>query len=323
MRKLPGWLMLVSSLAGQNQTARMRIWRALKFCGAGALRDGVYLLPQSPSARRLLQEQADAVAAAGGSAHIVAFESSDDTQQQAFQALFDRSDDYSALFERLQSLQSTLSKMDEVEARKTLGGIRRELTALAVVDFFPGPSRHQVESVLADAEVAINARYSGDEPHALAGEIPRCDRKDFRGRAWVTREHLWIDRVCSAWLIRRFIDPKATFLWLKRPQDGPKKALGFDFDGARFSHVGAKVTFEVLLTSFGLEHDRGLSRLGALVHYLDVGGVAVAEAAGFAAIMAGARATQASDDALLKTIMPVLDQLYAAYSEATSDAMPP
>lgn len=125
---------------------------------------------------------------------------------------------------------------------------------------------------------------------------------------------MWIDRVASAWLIRRFIDPKARFLWLKRVQDCPKRAVGFDFDGAEFTHVGTKVTFEVLLASFALAQDEGLARLGALVHPLDVGGLPTAEGPGFAAVMAGARALQADDDALLEAMTPALDSLYKAYS---------
>jgi hypothetical protein len=127
---------------------------------------------------------------------------------------------------------------------------------------------------------------------------------------------LWIDRAASAWLIRRFIDPKAKFLWLKRVKDCPKSVVGFDFDGAEFTHVDSKVTFEVLLSSFNLEHDAGLARLGALVHHLDVGGIPIAEAPGFATIMAGARSLQQDDDALLKAMTPVLDSLYAGYGDA-------
>ena len=142
------------------------------------------------------------------------------------------------------------------------------------------------------------------------------DPKDYRGRTWATREHLWIDRVASAWLIRRFIDQKAKFLWLKRVKDCPKSAVGFDFDGAEFTHVGSKVTFEVLVSSFALEQDGGLTRLGALVHHLDVGGIPIAEGPGFATIMAGARLLQQDDDALLKAMTPVLDSLYAGYASA-------
>ena len=314
------WLMLVSSLPGQTQTARMRVWRALKAAGAGALRDGVYVLPQTDTSRAVLEEQAAEVIAAEGDAQIIVFASRDDAQQQALVALFDRSDEYRALFGQLDALQGRLATLDEVQARRELAMLRRDLAALVAIDFFPGPSRQQVEHALADAESALNARYSPDEPHARRGTVPRCDPVHYRGRLWATREQLWIDRVASAWLIRRFIDRKAKFVWIKTTRSCPKDAVGFDFDGAAFTHRGARVTFEVLLASFGLGDDRGLARLGALVHYLDVGGVSVPEAAGFAAIMAGARATQPDDDALLKTIAPVLDSLYATYAQELDPA---
>jgi hypothetical protein len=117
-------------------------------------------------------------------------------------------------------------------------------------------------------------------------------------------------------LIRRFIDPKAKFVWLKRVIDCPKRAVGFDFDAAEFTHVGSKVTFEVLVASFDLEHDRGLVRLGDLIHHLDVGGIPVSEGPGLATIMAGARALQKDDDALLRAMTPVFDALYAGYVNA-------
>ena len=120
--------------------------------------------------------------------------------------------------------------------------------------------------------------------------------------------------VASAWLIRRFIDPKARFLWMKKPKDCPKNALGFDFDGAAFTHVEERVTFQVLMASFGLEGDAGLDRLGNLVHYLDVGGVPVAEPAGFETILQGIRSGSKDDDAFLSQVSVVLDHLHAAYS---------
>jgi hypothetical protein len=127
-----------------------------------------------------------------------------------------------------------------------------------------------------------------------------------------------VDRVASAWLIRRFIDPQARFLWLAQPSDCPSEALGFDFDGAAFTHVGERVTFETLLASFSLEDDAALMRLAALVHQLDVGGDSVAEAAGFEAVMAGARERLDDDDALLAEIGTVLDSLYAHFARAAA-----
>lgn len=313
------WLMLVNSVSGENKTARMRIWRALKASGAAALRDGVYVLPRSDGARAVFAEQADAVIAAGGSAHVLAFDGEDDVQQGALVRLFDRGAEYAELFASLRAFNARIAKLDEVEARRELATLRRETAALIAIDFFPGAARHQVESALTDSEAAVNVRFSPDEPHPAKGAIPSRDKARYRGRTWATRQHLWIDRVASAWLIRRFIDPKAKFLWLKKPKDCPKAALGFDFDGAEFTHVGARVTFEVLAASFGLDRDRAIARIGAMVHYLDVGGIAVPEAAGFAAIMTGAREQQPNDDKLLQAMSAVLDALYAGYGEPDGD----
>ena len=311
------WLMLVTSLAGQNQTARMRIWRALKASGAESLRDGVYLLPRSEATQAVFDQLATEVIQAGGSAHIVALASTDAEQEGQFRRLFDRSAEYAALHASVDAWFAELDSLDEVDARRRLAGLRRDLAALAAIDFFPDAARQHVENVLADAEARLNKIFSPDEPHAKSGDIPTRDRSAYQGRLWATRARPWVDRVASAWLIRRFIDPKATFRWLKSPGDCPKKAVGFDFDGAEFTHIGGRVTFEVLLVSFGLDHDRGLMRLAALVHYLDVGGVAVPEAAGLTAILAGARTRVAGDEALLETMSGVFDDLYTTYSSSS------
>jgi hypothetical protein len=307
------WLLLITNLPGQNQTLRMRIWRALKAAGAGLLRDGVYVLPQTAASRQLFDEQALEIRNVAGSVHILSFESDSAEQQSALTELFDRTADYQELHARLDACKRNLAKLTELDARRALAAIARDVAATAVTDFFPGKSQDQVQSALADAEAALNTRFSPNEPRPAHRKIPRRDLTDYRGRTWATRHHMWIDRVCSAWLIRRFIDPKAKFVWLKRIQDKPKRAIGFDFDGAEFSHVDSKVTFEVLLTSFGLEGDLGLARLGTLVHFLDVGGIPVAEAPGLAAIVSGARSLQPDDDALLLTVAPALDSLYHTY----------
>jgi hypothetical protein len=121
--------------------------------------------------------------------------------------------------------------------------------------------------------------------------------------------------MASAWLIRRFIDRKASFLWLDDPKRCPKKALGFDFDGAAFTHVDGRVTFEVLAASFGLAGDPAIARIGAIVHCLDVGGVPVAEAPGVEAVLAGARAAAADDDKLLAEASRLFDNLHRNYSQ--------
>jgi hypothetical protein len=265
----------------------------------------------------VLEEQGSEIKAAGGLVQVLSFDAESPDQNAEFVALFDRTEEYAEAIQRLDAVKGELTKLTESEARQRLAGITREVATIGARDFFPGEPRKQMEGALADAETALNARFAPDEPHAAHRSIRPRERKDYRGRTWATRERMWIDRVASAWLIRRFIDPKAKFLWLKRVKDCPKSAVGFDFDAAEFTHVDSKVTFEVLLSSFNLEQDAGLARLGALVHHLDVGGIPIAEGPGFATIMAGARSTQPDDDALLKAMTPVLDSLYAGYTEAS------
>lgn len=310
------WLLLITNLPGHNPTLRMRMWRALKAAGAGLLRDGAYLLPNGERAREVLEEQGAEIKAAGGLVQVLSFDAESAEQNAELVALFDRAGEYAEAIERLDALKGELAKLGEPEARQRLAAVTREVAVIAARDFFPGEPRKQMEGALAYAEAALNARFAPDEPHPAHRKIRPRDRKDYRGRTWATRERLWIDRVASAWLIRRFVDPKAKFLWLKRVKDCPKSAIGFDFDGAEFTHVDSKVTFEVLLASFQLEQDTGLSRLGALVHHLDVGGIPIAEGPGFATIMAGARALQTDDHELLKAMTPVLDSLYAGYADA-------
>jgi hypothetical protein len=312
--KTPAWLLLITNLPGHNPTIRMRIWRALKTAGAGLLRDGAYVLPNSDEARRVLEEQGAEIRGGGGQVQILSFDADSPDQNAALVALFDRTADYAESAEKLAALKRELPKLQESEARQHLASAAREVAAVVARDFFPGEPHKQMEGALTDAEAAINARFAPDEPHPAHRNIRPRNRKEYRGRTWATREHLWVDRVASAWLIRRFIDPQAKFLWLKRAKECPKRALGFDFDGAEFTHVDSKVTFEVLVASFGLEQDPGLARLGALVHHLDVGGIPIPEAPGLATIMAGARALQEDDDRLLKAMTPVLDNLYAGYS---------
>ena len=321
--KTAAWLLLITNLPGQNQTLRMRVWRALKAAGAGLLRDGVYVLPDSSTARKTFEEQAVEIRTGAGIVHILALRSDSIEQQDALLALFDRTAEYQELNVRLNTCKKSMPKMTELEARRGIAAIARDLAATIATDFFPGKPQSQVQNGLADAQATLIARFSPNEPRAAHRKIPRLDLKKYRNRTWATRQHMWIDRVCSAWLIRRFIDRQAKFVWLKSIQDKPKRAIGFDFDGATFTHVGSKVTFEVLLTSFGLEADPALTRMGALVHFLDVGGIPVPEAAGFAAIVSGTRTLQPQDEALLKQVSPVLDSLYESYLTSEKDGSQP
>lgn len=308
------WLLLITNLPGGHQTLRVRVWRALKSAGAVALRDGVYLLPAVDAARKVFEEQRRELEAADGSAQVIEFDAAAAEQDTGYRALFDRTHDYRKLLSAVAGTRRQLSRLGEAGARRRVSQLSRDLAGLIAVDFFAGAARGQCEAAVADLVAALETTFSTDEPHTTLRDITTVDRRKYRGRTWATRERLWIDRVCSAWLICRLIDPKAKFLWLKKVADCPKGAVGFDFDGAEFTHVGSKVTFEVLVASFGLGDDPGLAALGQLVHFLDVGGVPVPEAPGFAAVVTGARSLHANDTKLLQAVSPVIDSLYAAFA---------
>lgn len=292
----------------------MRIWRTVKALGCAALRDGAYLLPAQDKHAAQLQALADEALQEKGQAWLLHVQARDTAEQAAYQALFDRSNDYAQWLTGLAEARKTLGSLGAAELGRLLRRQARAYEAIRKVDFFPDEGSIRAQAQWQDFASAIDTMQSPGEPQATAGRIARRDRMQYQGRLWATRQHLWVDRVASAWLIQRFIDPHARFLWLDTPASCPADALGFDFDGATFSHVGDRVTFEVLLASFGLEGDRGLSRLGDMVHALDVGGASAPEASGFEAVLAGARQRWPDDDALLADIGGVLDSLHAHFS---------
>ena len=311
------WLVFLVSQPGKSPTPRIRLWRLLKGLGAAVLRDGVYLLPYRETLAQVLTAQVQSVQTLGGAASLLAVAPLTETDAY-FRALFDRSEDYATLLATLAQWRVALAEATEAQARRQLQQVRREYEALVAIDYFPGPAQDQCTQALAEAEAAVTRHFSPDEPLPLHAGIRQLERTAYRGKQWATRRRLWVDRVASAWLIRRFIDPDAHFLWLSTPQDCPADAIGFDFDGAAFTHTGQRVTFEVLVASFALETDPALARLGVLVHTLDVGGVPVPEAAGFEAILTGVRAASADDDQVLAAMMPVLDALYVAFGQGIS-----
>jgi hypothetical protein len=312
------WLLLVAGLPGQQGALRLRLWRALKAVGAATLRDGVYIAPELDPVSTVFREQLSEIRSAGGTGMLFTIGEMPPEEQDALIALFDRSAQYDKLALSVRAFVDNLRAFNESEARRSLRQLQRECAAIEATDFFRDPRKTSPPAEVLEAERAFNKRFSPDEPVAIQATVLRRSPSDFQGRVWATRSHLWVDRVCSAWLIRRFVDTQARFQWLKRVADCPKKAVGFDFDGATFTHIGNYVTFEVLLRSFALEEDAALEKLGALVHVLDVGGNRIAEAAGFEAVLTGARERCTNDDDLLDDMSRVLDDLYRAFSQAVA-----
>jgi hypothetical protein len=310
------WLLLTVSLPGKSTAPRIRLWRRLKSLGTAVLRDGVYLLPNRDVLQETMEEQVKWVQTLGGTATLLQVEPVTETDEH-FRALFDRGEEYAALMDALTQWRASLANATAAQARRLLQQLRRDLEALVAIDYFPGPAQAHGAQTLAEMEGAFTRQFAPDEPHSVHTSIRPLQKAEYCGKLWATRQHLWVDRVASAWLIRRFIDPEARFLWLQTPQDCPADALGFDFDRATFTHVGNRVTFEVLLASFDLDCDPALARLGVLVHSLDTGGVPVPEAAGFEAILTGVRAHCADDDQLLTAMTPVLNALYTTFGPDT------
>lgn len=312
--------LLILTLPTDNTTARMRAWRSLKAAGAAVLRDGVYVLPAQAQALSSFAAVADDVRSHGGTAYQL---ESDATSIDGFEALFDRSAAFGALMDEVSSGAAQLGIEPALASIKLARKLRKALTQLTSIDFFPTQAQAQTAHALATLEARAHQALSPNEPRSLPSEaVARLNLADYQGRVWATRSRPWADRLACAWLIRRHIDPQATLLWLAQPADSPvtcpADALGFDFDGAAFSHVGNLVTFEVMLASFGLQTP-ALVRLGGLIHCLDVGGAEPAEAAGIERALAGMCSAITDDDALLLAVSAIFDGLCAAFEKEKND----
>ncbi|HET9976142.1 MAG TPA: chromate resistance protein ChrB domain-containing protein [Burkholderiaceae bacterium] len=309
------YVLLLITLPTRPNAVRLRMWRGLKALGAAALRDGAYLLPAEKAAQ--FDALAVAAVAHGGSARVLAAAPRDAAQGEALAALFDRRAAYAEWRDEAAALRREAPRLAETEARRRLRAIADALDALLVIDFFPGPAAGQAREAMEALRADVEQRFAAGEPRTRRSRaLPRLQVQAFQGKRWATRARPWIDRLASAWLIRRFIDGQARFVWLADVKRLPRGAIGFDFDGARFTHIGPRVTFEVLAASFGLDADPALQRLGALVRFVDAGGIPVAEAAGVQQVLGGLRALHADDDRLLDAACAVFDALYTQSDRA-------
>jgi hypothetical protein len=278
------------------------------------MRDGVCVLPQSKTA--LFDPLVAEVQTHGGHASVLELSAPNEAQRADVLALFDRTEADSQWRTEAQALAAAFPALAETEARRRWRATAEALQALLRIDYYPAAAAEQAQAELDALRQALDARFSGGEPVAQAPHgIARLDMRKFQGKCWATRARPWVDRLACAWLIRRFIDPEARFVWLADPAGStpaPRGALGFDYDGARFTHVGSRVTFEVLAASFGLDADPRLQRIARAVHFLDIGGIPVPEAAGLEAVLAGLREVHADDDPLTLAAAAVFDALHAA-----------
>lgn len=310
------WLILTATLPTSPSGLRVRVWRALKATGAGTLREGVYILPEHAGAAQALWDLERTITDAGAEAHMLVVEARDEAQELAFRGLFDRAEHYAELLEAIKLAQGAIKTSAEAQLQKLVRGLEQQLSGIQAGDYFPGKGSKLAADAMAALRRAVELHLSPDEPGAVGMPIQSLKMADFQGRTWATRKRPWVDRLATAWLVQRFIDKRPTFTWLSDPRKCPKAALGYDFDGATFTHVGDMVTFEVVAHSFCLLHDLALQRLVALVRYIDVGGIPVDEAPGFEMLIRGLQAQHADDDALLAAALPAFDAYLAAFTAA-------
>lgn len=259
-------LLLLVGLPPQPSSLRVRVWRRLRSLGAVALKRSAYLLPDTPERYEDFQWLAQEIEREGGEATLIRVEQIENLPPEAVRRLFHepRDRDYRQLAARYRRVIQRLDKKSRGSA------VPEELTRLAKdhqrirdVDFFDAPGGAEVRRL----EEVIAMRTRRPEPTAREPR-PTLDLTTLRGRKWVTRPRPHIDRIASAWLIRRFIDPQAEFVFAP-PAEFPKDAIPFDAPGVELSHQGEDCTFETLVKRARLR-DRRLTRLAELVHEADL-----------------------------------------------------
>jgi hypothetical protein len=304
------WLLLVAQLPTEDPASRMRVLRTLESLGAAVIREGAYILPDSPVNRPALESLGDYIAKSAGSAHVLHVSAASPSQQKFFAWLFDRSERYGELIKTVESLRLGFGQADPSAISRVLHKQRREFDAITALDFFPTAARERARQALTEAEAEVHKLlFPAQSPATLKAQ------ESLRRRTWVTRRPLWADRLACAWLIRRFVDPEATLGWLDKGDALPAQAIGFGFEGAHFVNSGQQVTYEDMLARLDLAKNAALARIGNIVHFLEVRGTPVPEALGVQTLLQGAVRRSNSDDELLAEAEKTFDLLYEAYYE--------
>jgi hypothetical protein len=305
-----GWLLLIAQMPSEDPAARMRVLRTLEAVGAAVIRDGAYLLPDSPANRTSLETLADYIGRTAGSVHVLNALPTSGAQHDALKRMFDRSARYAELVKTVESLRLGFGQSDPGAIARVLQKQRNEFESIAALDFFPSDSRSRAERALAECEAEVKRLVFSARTQAKLDADESLHR-----RTWATRRPLWADRLACAWLIRRFVDPEATLAWLEKGQEAPADAIAFGYDGAHFANSEARVTYEEFAARMGLAANPAIAKIGSIVHFLEVGGALVPEAAGVQTLLQGAQRRSTSDDELLGEAEKTFDLLYEAYYE--------
>ncbi|HKO89079.1 MAG TPA: chromate resistance protein ChrB domain-containing protein [Burkholderiales bacterium] len=307
------WLAFIVFLPQQQTSGRMTVLRTLESLGCAVLREGAYLLPDTPHNRAGLERLADYTSRLDGTAQVLSVAGLDLSQTQQLQKLFDRTSQYESLIKTVEALSAGFGIADPVALRRVLGKQRGELDRIRLLDFFRSPLAAAAEQSLIEMERKVHALLFPQ--HQETGHSAAEDDGPYFQRVWATRKPLFADRLASAWLIRRFIDPEAQLRWLDKGEACPEGALSFAYEDAKFSNSSTCVTFEELLFHFDLVSQPALARIGTLVHTLDAGDGEVVEAPGVETMLEGARRRARNEDELLAESEKTFDLLYEAYYE--------
>ena len=254
------WLLLLFSLPAGKKTERVSVWRRLKKSGAIQLTTSTYVLPDQPALYEIFQWLAKQIRDAGGEATLIRAQEIEGLSNEKLVQSFNsaREAEYREIGAALrQALQRRRKKDDSNDAVEKL---KKQFRTIREVDFFDAPRGREVEVLLRRAEQST--------PTARSSAPPKLALNRFQGKTWVTRPRPEIDRVGSAWLIRRFIDEKAHFVFATKPA-ALRDALPFDFPEGEFSHQGEDCTFETLLKRFGIT-DKHLRKIAEMVHDADL-----------------------------------------------------
>jgi hypothetical protein len=310
------WLLLIHQLPSKPDYLRVKIWRRLQRIGAVTLKGSVYALPHSEQAAEHFQWLVREIGAAGGEASVCEAAFVDGLTDGQIEALFRaaRDSEYAAVAGEAEELLRgvpagrSLDAPARSEVESAMSRLRRRLAEIAAIDFFGAPSRQLVEAALQRLERRLSP--AAKRQSESAGNATQSRK---RGQTWVTRQGVYIDRIASAWLIRRFIDPQARFRFVESSHRPGAREVRFDMFDAEHTHEGDLCTFEVLLARFGLD-DPGLRALGEMVHDIDLkdGKFARPETAGLERVIDGITRKVLKDQERLAQGGAVLDALYEA-----------
>jgi hypothetical protein len=317
------WLLFAHQLPTTPSNLRVRTWRRLQQIGALPVKQALYVLPDSPNAREDFEWLKTEIEGAGGQASVFAADTVDTWSHDALVDEFRRAcqDAYTRISrdaEQVLRRSGARSRRAGMPSRRLVRQLRERLTAIERVDFFGSAGRDRVIALVRQVE----ERASGTPRVATStssSDVPRS----YSGQLWVTRPRPGVDRMASAWLIRRFIDSKARFAFVADRNAVPADGTPFDMFGVEFSHRGEGCTFETLCTVFGIQ-EPAVARLAEIVHDLDLkdSRFGAAEAATVGTIIDGLQLAHTDDQRLLEQGSELFDALYRAFEQSARSAGP-